>query len=84
MNQITPAPRKVSLLASKARDVQRALEGLSQKGKKFSITISSDDFSFDVFENEMPTGGAFASNERDLAHCIEMTLTEFDPLHLNN
>ena len=84
MNLASPHPKKVINLAGKARDVQRALEKLTRKGKQYSITISSEDFTFDVFEHGMPTGGAFASNEKDLAQMIEMSLTEFDPLEMSN
>ena len=80
MNLKTQSPQKIRNLAGKARDVQRLLERLNTNGNTFSITISSEELSFDIFENGIPVGGAVAMNERDFVNMIQMSLSQFDPL----
>ena len=83
MNLNTQSPQKIRNLAGKARDVQRLLERLNSSGNSYSITISSDELSFDIFENGIPVGGAVAMNERDFVNMIQMSLTQFDPLDVS-
>ena len=83
MNLKTQSPQKIRNLAGKARDVQRLLERLNSSGNSYSITISSDELSFDIFENGIPVGGAVAMNERDFVNMIQMSLTQFDPLDVS-
>ena len=83
MNLKTQSPQKIRNLAGKARDVQRLLERLNSSGNSYSITISSDELSFDIFENGIPVGGAVAMNERDFVNMIQMSLTQFDPFDVS-
>ena len=83
MNLKTQSPQKIRNLAGKARDVQRLLEKLNSTGNSYSITISSEELSFDIFENGIPVGGAVAMNERDFVNMIQMSLTQFDPLDVS-
>ena len=83
MNLKTQSPQKIRNLAGKARDVQRLLERLNSTGNSYSITISSDELSFDIFENGIPVGGAVAMNERDFVNMIQMSLTQFDPMDVS-
>ena len=83
MNLKTQSPQQIRNLAGKARDVQRLLERLNSSGNSYSITISSDELSFDIFENGIPVGGAVAMNERDFVNMIQMSLTQFDPFDVS-
>ena len=83
MNLKTQSPQKIRNLAGKARDVQRLLERLNSSGNSYSITISSEELSFDIFENGIPVGGAVAMNERDFVNMIQMSLTQFDPFDVS-
>ena len=83
MNLKTQSPQKIRNLAGKARDVQRLLERLNSSGNSYSITISSDELSFDIFENGIPVGGAVAKKERDFVNMIQMSLTQFDPFDVS-
>ena len=83
MNLKTQSPQQIRNLAGKARDVQRLLERLNSSGNSYSITISSEELSFDIFENGIPVGGAVAMNERDFVNMIQMSLTQFDPFDVS-
>ena len=71
--------RMIRKMASKARDLQRVLQGFPRdNSQQLSLTIHSDgEFSLDVMENGIPAYAAFAAGEKNLVLATRQTLQDW-------
>jgi hypothetical protein len=75
-----PREKQINKMLLYSRDLQRCLQAIIPAGQELNLCVRSNGgYEFEITEEDFPVAGGFAPNQRELANCMVMSLTSFDP-----
>lgn len=79
-NLNVPRETQINKLLLYSRDLQRCLQSVVPAGHGLNLCVRSDGgFEYEVTEDDFPIAGGVATSQKELATCVVLSLTSFDP-----
>jgi hypothetical protein len=79
-NLNVPREKQINKLLLYSRDLQRVLQAVVPAGSGLNLCVRSDGgFEYELTEDDFPVAGGVATDQRQLANCMVMSLSSFDP-----